>query len=98
MEIFYMPMVGTGRLSAGQAEQYNVVLRGNVTYRVYVRPDRSAVDFDLQVYDENANLVEWDEDPASEAFCIITPKWTGPFKIVVICAAGESGYTVLIDP
>jgi hypothetical protein len=56
------------------------------------------VDFDLQIYDENSNLVEWDEDPSSDAICVVTPRWTGPFSIAVISAAGTSNYNVLIEP
>jgi hypothetical protein len=93
-----MPLVGTGALSAGQIDRYNVILRANVTYRIYVRPSRSGVDFDLRIYDENRVLVEWDEELSSDAMCHLTPVWTGPFQIAVICSSGASGYSVLIEP
>jgi hypothetical protein len=93
-----MPLIGSGRISSGQVDRYNVLLRAGVTYRIYVRPDRSGVDFDLQIYDENNNLVQWDEDPDSDAICLVTPVWTGPFRIMVISSAGTSSYNVLIEP
>jgi hypothetical protein len=91
-------LIGSGRLGDGEVERYSVVLRANVTYRIYVRPDRSGVDFDLKIYDENGNLIEWDEDPASHAICLITPRWTGEFTVAVISAAGTSSYSIFIDP
>ena len=91
-----MSLIGSGRLRAGHYHQYNVVLRGNVTHTVYVRPDRSNTDFDLQIYDRAGNLVEWDEAPDSDALCQVTPRWTGTFCVLVICAAGASRYSVLI--
>jgi hypothetical protein len=93
-----MGLIGSGRLGHGGVDQYSVILKGNVTYRVYVQPDRSGVDFDLKIYDENENLIEWDEDPASSAMCLITPKWTGPFMVAVISYAGTSSYRIFIDP
>ena len=93
-----MPLIGSGTLSAGQADRYSVLLQAGVTYRVYVRPGHSGVDFDLQIYDQNSNLVQWDEDLNSDAICLVTPMWTGPFSIVVKSAAGTSNYNVLIEP
>lgn len=93
-----MSLVGTGSLIAGQTEQYNVMLAANVTYTVYVRPERSSADFDLRIYDENGNLVQWDERPASDAVCYVTPRWRGLFRIIVSCAAGGSSYGVIVDP
>jgi hypothetical protein len=93
-----VPLIGSGTLSRGQNDQYSVFLKGNVTYAVYVRPDRSGVDFDLHIYDQNNNLVEWDEAPDSDALCRVTPRWSGPFRLVVIAAAGSSSYKILVDP
>jgi hypothetical protein len=92
-----MSLIGSGWLSAGQTAEYDVTLSANVTYTVYVRPDRSGVDFDLRIYDENGNLVQWDESPASDAVCYVTPRWNGQFRIFVSCAAGASNYGILVD-
>lgn len=91
-----MTLIGSGRLRAGEAEAFDVVLYANNRYTVYVRPDRSNVDFDLRVYDQNGNLVQWDESTDSEALVYVTPRWTGSFRIFVICAAGASSYQVLV--
>jgi len=80
-----MPLIGSGTLSRGQNHQYSVLLKGNVTYAVYVRPDRSGGDFDLQTYDQNNNLVQWDEAPDSDALCYVTPRWNGPFQLARRC-------------
>jgi len=92
-----MSLVGSGWLSAGQSAQYDVILSANTTYTVYVRPDRSGVDFDLRIYDENGNLVQWDESPASDALCYVTPRWKGQFRIFVMCASGASNYGIVVD-
>jgi hypothetical protein len=92
-----MALLGTGRIRAGEMDRFDVILSANVTYTVYVRPDRGNVDLDLHVYDENGRLVEWDETPASDAACYVTPRWTGPFYIMVLCARGASTYKLLVD-
>jgi len=86
-----MSLIGSGWLSTGQSTEYDVILSANRTYTVYVRPERSGVDFDLRIYDENGNLVQWD------AICYITPRWRGKFRIFVMCAAGASNYGILVD-
>jgi hypothetical protein len=92
-----MSLIGSGVLIAGQYHQYDVVLRAHMSHLIYVRPDRSNVDFDLQIYDGGGNLVQWDEAPDSDAMCRVTPLWTGTFSVMVICSAGASSYRVLIE-
>ncbi|MDC0771348.1 hypothetical protein [Streptomyces sp. HD] len=93
-----MPLIGTGRVWPGKSEYYDVVLRAYVTYSVYVLPDRSSVDFDVRVYDENGNLVAYDVAPDADAACTITPRWTGGFRIFVDSARGMANYTLSIQP
>jgi hypothetical protein len=93
-----MGVIGSGTLARGEKHLYSVALQANTTYRVYVRPSNSDVDFDLQIYDENGHLVQWDEDLASDALCYVTPRWAGPFQIAVICASGASSYSVIVEP
>jgi hypothetical protein len=90
-------LIGSGRLRAGEVEAFDVVLYANTRYTVQVRPDQPDVDFDLRVYDQNGNLVQWGESADSEATVEVTPRWTGSFRIFVICATGASGYQVLIS-
>ena len=40
-------------------------------------------DLDLYVYDENGNLIVFDEDPTDDCYCAWRPKWTGVFTIIV---------------
>ncbi|KOU59140.1 hypothetical protein ADK57_34585 [Streptomyces sp. MMG1533] len=93
-----MALVGTGRVWPGRSDYYDVVLRAYVTYSIYVLPERSSVDFDVRVYDENDNLVAWDLAPDSDAACTVTPRWTGNFRIFVDSARGVGNYTISIQP
>ena len=92
-----MALIGSGVLGPGQAEHFDVVLHGGVTYRVYVSPVEPGVDFDLYVHDENGNLVQQDDSTASDALCFITPTWTGPFRLTVKSARGLSAYQIRVE-
>jgi len=89
-----MSYVATGMIGPGQSEYLDVQLEGGRTYMVNVIPSVSSVDFDLHIYDQNANLVTWDESLAADAHGTVTPIITGPFRIVVNSAAGFSAYRV----
>jgi hypothetical protein len=60
-----MSLVGSGWLSTGQSAQYDVILSAERVHRVR-SPDRRGR-LDLRIYDENENLIQWDESPASDA-------------------------------
>ena len=92
-----MGLVGVGVLGPGQAEYFDVVLHSGVVYSVYVAPVEQGVDFDLYVYDENGNLVQQDVSTSSDALCLITPRWTGPFRLMVKSARGFSRYNIRIE-
>lgn len=91
-----MGLVGQGVIGPGGAEFFDVVLHGGHTYAVQVNPFEPGVDFDLHVYDENGNLITEDITTASDAYCAITPRWTGPFRLVVNSARGLSGYQIQV--
>lgn len=40
-------------------------------------------DLDLYIYDENDNLIAYDERNAQNAYCSFNPRWTGVFQIIV---------------
>jgi hypothetical protein len=84
-------------LVAGQQHEYSISMEAGVTYRVYVQPADLSADFDLAVFDENGNLIDEDDDPASDAACEVTPRWTGPFDLVVSCHYGRSAYEILVQ-
>ncbi len=85
-----------GPLASGDMECWQVPLRANRVYEIYVQPSDPTVDFDLYIYDENDNPIDIDEDFNSDALCIVEPKWTGLFNIVVRCERGFSTYELTI--
>jgi len=89
-----MPVVGAGVIGTGQAEYLDVMLEGGRTYSFSVHPSERNVDFDLHIYDQNGNLVSCDESPAADAYGMVTPIFTGPFRIVVNAVQGMSTYQV----
>jgi hypothetical protein len=89
-----MAVVGAGVIGTGQAEYLDVMLEGGRTYSFSVHPSERNVDFDLHIYDQNGNLVAWDESTAADAYGMVTPLITGPFRIVVNAAQGMSTYQV----
>jgi hypothetical protein len=89
-------LVGNGTLHPGQSDTYDTVLRAGYTYDINVKTQEHGVDFDVYVLDENGNAVAGDDDIAADAFCAITPRWTGPFKIIVKSSRGSSGYSLII--
>jgi hypothetical protein len=89
-----MPVVGAGVIGTGQAQYLDVVLQGGRTYSFSVHPSEPGVDFDLHIYDQNGNLVAWDESPAADAYGMVTPMITGPFRIVVNAVDGMAAYQV----
>jgi hypothetical protein len=89
-----MPVVGAGVIGTGQVEYLDVMLEGGRTYSFSVHPSERDVDFDLHIYDQNGNLVAWDETTAADAYGVVTPIITGPFRIVGNSAQGMSTYQV----
>jgi hypothetical protein len=92
-----MGLVGSGVLGPGQAEYFDVALKSGITYSVYVAPAEPGVDFDLYIHDENGNLVSQDTSTNSDALCLITPAWTGPFRLTVKAARGLSTYRIRVE-
>ena len=91
-----MSLIGHGVLGPGQAEYFDVLLTAGVNYKVYAKPVDPTVDFDLYIYDERGNEVAKDDTTASDALCGITPRWTGPFRLMVKAARGASLYSIVV--
>jgi hypothetical protein len=89
-----MSLVGSGVIGPGNAEFFDVVLRGQHLYQIDVHPSEPGVDFDLQVFDENGNLINEDLSESADAYAAIVPRWTGPFRLVVSAARGASAYRI----
>jgi hypothetical protein len=92
-----MALVGSGMVGPGQAQFFDVVLQSGVTYQVYVKPVDYSVDFDLYIYDERGNLVARDNTTAPDAYCNITPLWTGPFRLEVKSERGMSPFNIVVQ-
>ena len=92
-----MPLVGSGVIGHGGADAFDVLLTGGHTYAIAVQPTEPGVDFDLHVFDQNGNKVAQDTSYARDAYCAVTPAWTGPFRLVVESASGTSAYEVRVQ-
>jgi hypothetical protein len=92
-----MARVATGTISAGADEFFEVVLTANRAHRIYVRAEDVGVDFDLRVYDENRNLIDQDVTYSPDAYCVVTPRWTGRFWLAVTAASGIGRYTLIVE-
>jgi len=92
-----MAHVASGTIRAGADELFEVVLTANRAHRILVRADDPGVDFDLRIYDENRRLVESDVSYSPDAYCIVTPRWTGPFFLAVTAASGVGRYTLIVE-
>jgi hypothetical protein len=92
-----MGIVGSGIVSPGVDNYFDVVLQSGVTYQVYVKPVDGSVDFDLVIYDERGNIVAADTTPANDAYCLVTPLWTGPFRLQVKSARGMSPFNIVVQ-
>jgi len=91
-----MELVVRGVLAPGESEFFDVALRANVTYSIYVEADEPTMDLDLYVYDGNGHLIDADENTDSDALCMVTPRRTGPFRLEVKYARGISGYRITV--
>jgi hypothetical protein len=73
---------------AGHASDlYIETFAGGEVAAVLVKGDGNS-DLDLFVYDENGNLIIYDDSKGDEAYCEWVPKWTGPFQLKVKNAGG----------
>jgi len=77
----------------GNYDIYEETLRGGQHYKITLSGPWSA-DFDILVFDENENLVAKSVGTSSSETVTITPRWTGPFFIVVMSYEGRGSYTV----
>jgi hypothetical protein len=91
------PLADVGYLREGERDNYDVIFEGDVMYRIYLSSSDPTADFDLYVYDESDELVDQDDEPASDALCSVTPRSTGPFQIAVECSSGQSPYRILVQ-
>jgi len=79
--------------SDGDFDIYEETLRGGQRYKITLSGPQSA-DFDILVFDENENLVTKSVGLTSDEVVYVTPRWTGPFFIVVMSYDGSGSYTM----
>ena len=70
------------RVNAGSTDVYNMSFRGGENATVIVSGDGDT-DLDLYVYDNNGNLIAYDNDGTDDCVVSFTPRWTGNFKIKI---------------
>lgn len=79
-------------LAPGQVMQYRVTLYKQVTYVLFAAGDNSINDLDIYLYDENNNLIDRDTSSDNVPIVSVTPKWTGPFRVLVKNFRGSRGW------
>jgi hypothetical protein len=73
---------GNSTLGPRSTERYTITFVGGQLAQVYVSGN-GVTDLDLYIYDENGNLIGYDDDRTDECLVQWAPKWTGPFVIEV---------------
>ncbi|GHU82020.1 hypothetical protein FACS189468_5690 [Spirochaetia bacterium] len=76
------PREGVEAVAALSTMTYKLPFRAGQPATVFVSGDGST-DLDLYVYDENGNLIAYDEDYSDDCLVRWNPRWTGSFIIVV---------------
>lgn len=93
---YILTLIASGTLGHGETKDFSVELRSGIKYSVYVNPTEPHADFDLYIYDENGNLIEYDSSTESDAYCFVIPKYTGPFRLLIKSESGFSKYYVRV--
>lgn len=65
------------------ADRFTIEFQGGEIARVAVSGDHST-DLDLYVFDQNNNMIVSDTDATDTCFVEWTPRWTGPFQVLVV--------------
>jgi len=76
------PKNGTETVAALGSVSYRLTFRANQLAQVYVFGD-GTTDLDLYIYDQDGNLIDYDDDWSDECMVLWVPKLTGQFTIVV---------------
>ena len=69
-------------VNSNTTDVWTVTLHRGETFIVEVIGDGDT-DLDLYVYDENDNLIDKDIELDDHPVCIVSPKWTGTFRIKI---------------
>ena len=91
-----MTLIASGTLGHGETKDFKVKLQSGIKYSIYCTPTEPHVDFDLYIYDETGNLIEYDSSPDSDAYCFVIPNHTGLFRLLIKSEAGFSKYYIRV--
>ena len=76
------PKEGMEVVAARSTDSYKLAFRAGEPATVFVSGDGST-DLDMYVYDENGNLIDYDEGNSDDCLIRWNPKWTGSFIIKI---------------
>lgn len=93
---YWKDIVYFGKLFPQEEESFEIVLRDDRRYQIYVDATNPNVDFDLYVYGEDDALVASDDHLLADAQVEIEPRRTGPYRLQVRSAKGVSEFVVLV--
>ena len=77
------PVIKTSMVLTLSTDQYLVKFEGGRKATVIVE-GTDVSDIDLYIYDENENLITYDDDATSECAVSFNPRWTGYFIIAIV--------------
>jgi len=93
---YILTLIASGTLGHGETKDFKVELQSGIKYSIYCTPTEPHVDFDLYIYDETGNLIEYDSSPDSDAYCFVIPNHTGLFRLLIKSEAGFSKYYIRV--
>lgn len=71
------------RVAANSTDFYVLAFKYGVPAEIFVSGDGDT-DLDLYVYDENGNLITYDDDYSDDCYVCWTPAWTGNFVVKIV--------------
>ena len=76
------PIRKVDRVLGGYTDTWTIRFRGGEAAYIVVSGDGDT-DLDLYVYDQNGNLIAYDNDGIDDCVVSFTPKWTGTFYVKI---------------
>jgi len=91
------PRRGSYYIYGGTADTYVVAFKKGVLAEVAVAGAGNS-DLDLYIYDENGNIITYDEDYSDDCYVSWYPRWTGNYVIRVINRGSyTNAYTIVTN-
>ncbi|HSU12903.1 hypothetical protein [Longimicrobium sp.] len=84
--------VWTGTLYDGDDTDLYVTLAGGVSYRFVGKCDENCSDLDFGLYYANGNSISTDLESDATPVVVVTPRWTGRFRLRVTMASCDADY------